>query len=104
MLSLVSSARESDIEQHLQAENILICESFALDHQKFSHYGVFQLVNLQSLRKEGTEQFNKLNEEGFGASLNGDLFLTTHVTYFRDCLIKRQRAPLVPLAADLVPI
>ena len=30
MLSLVLSVRESDIERHLQAENIINCESFAL--------------------------------------------------------------------------
>ena len=35
MLSLASSVRESDIERHLQAENILISESFALNHQNY---------------------------------------------------------------------
>ena len=47
MLPLVLSARESDIE-HLQAENILICYSFASDHQNYLRYGAFQHVNLQS--------------------------------------------------------
>ena len=61
-VSLVPSATESDIEHHLQTENILFCESFALDHQNYphSHYGAFQHVNLQSLRKENEERFNEL--------------------------------------------
>ena len=46
MLSLVSFVRESDIERHLQAENILICESFALEHQNYARHGKFQHVNL----------------------------------------------------------
>ena len=78
MLSLVSSVRESDIEWHLQAENILICESFALDHQNYAHYGAFQHVNWQSLRKENKERFNELKEKEFGASLTGDVFSTIH--------------------------
>ena len=39
---------------------MLFCESFALDDQNYahSHFGALQHVNLQSLRKEGEEQFN----------------------------------------------
>ena len=37
MLSLASSVRESDIERYLQAENILVCESFALHQQNYAH-------------------------------------------------------------------
>ena len=40
-VSLVPSVTESDIERHLQAENILLCEFFALDHQIYAHYGAF---------------------------------------------------------------
>ena len=64
MLWLVSSVRESDIERHLQAENIWICGSFAFDHQNYSRYGAFQEVNLQSLRKKDEEWFNELKEKG----------------------------------------
>ena len=64
MLSLVSSVRESDIEQHLQVENILICEIFALDHQNYSYYGAFQHVNLQSSRKEGKKTTQKSERKG----------------------------------------
>ena len=63
--------RESDIVQHLEAVNILICESFALDHQNYAHYGAFQHVNLQS--EQNKKQFSKLKEKGFGASLTVDL-------------------------------
>ena len=51
-VSLVPSVTESDIHRHLQAENMLLCNFFALDHQNYAHYGAFQHVNLQSLRKE----------------------------------------------------
>ena len=78
MLSLVSSVRESDIEWHLPAEDILTCESFALNHQNYACYGAFQHVNLQSLRKENKEQLNELKEKGFGASLAGDVFSKIH--------------------------
>lgn len=44
MLSLVSSVRESDNEQHLPAENILICKSFASNHQNYARYGAFQHI------------------------------------------------------------
>ena len=74
MLSLVSSVRDSDIEWHLPAEDILTCESFALNHKNYAFYGAFQHVNLQSLRKENKEQLNELKEKGFGASLAGDVF------------------------------
>ena len=75
MLSLVSSVGESDIK-YLQADNILICYSFPLDHQNYSCYGAFQYVNLQFLRKENKEQFKELKEKRFGASLTGDVFST----------------------------
>lgn len=44
MLSLVSSVRESDNEQHFPAENILICKSFASNHQNCTRYGAFQHI------------------------------------------------------------
>ena len=78
ILSLVSFVTESDIQRHLQVENILICESFALNHQNYACYGSFQLVNLYSLTNEKKEQFNELKEKGFGASLTGDVFSTIH--------------------------
>ena len=74
MLSLVLSVRESNIERYLPAENILICECFASDHQNYARYEALQHVNLQSLRKEDKERFNVLKEKGFGASLTGDVF------------------------------
>ena len=46
------SFTKSDIEGYLQAENVLICEFFALECQNYAHYGAFQYVNLQFLRKE----------------------------------------------------
>ena len=57
-VSVLPSVTESDIERHLQAENILFCESFALEQQNYAHYRAFQHVNLQSLRKEDKEKFN----------------------------------------------
>ena len=49
---------------------------FWLDHRNYVHYGAFQHVNLQSLRKEDEDWFNELNEKRFGASLTGYVFST----------------------------
>ena len=38
------------------------------------HYGAFQHVNLQFLRKEDKDSFKELNEKRFGASLTGYVF------------------------------
>ena len=38
---LVAYVTESDIEWELQAENILLCEFFALDYQSYAYYGAF---------------------------------------------------------------
>ena len=70
MLLLVLSVRESNIKQYLQAENILISESFVLEHQNYARYAAFEHVRLQSLRKKDKEPFNELKEKGFGASLS----------------------------------
>ena len=59
-------------------EDLVKAESFALDHQNYARYGAFQHVKLQSLRKENKEQFNKLKEKRFGASLTGDVFSIVH--------------------------
>ena len=104
MLWLVSSVRESDIERYLQAENILICGSFAFDHQNYSSYGAFQEVNLQSLRKKDEEWFNELKEKGYSTSLTGDVFPVVYSELATRYLIKRQSAPLVVSAEVLVPI
>ena len=56
VLSYIKSVTESDIELHIQAENMLLCESFGLDHYNYAHYGAFQHVNLQYLRKEELTQ------------------------------------------------
>ena len=45
-VSLVPSVAESDIERHLQAENMLLCESFVLEHQNYVHYGAFEHADL----------------------------------------------------------
>ena len=73
-VSLVPSVTKSGIHRHLQAENILLCDFFALEHQNCAHCGAFQHVNLQCLRKEDEDWFNQLNEKRFGASLSGYVF------------------------------
>lgn len=46
MLALKATVRESDIEQHLQAEIVMVKQAFALDHQS---YGAFQVSYLNNL-------------------------------------------------------
>ena len=55
-------------------------------------------------RKEDEEQFNELKEKAFGSSFTGYFFSAIHSDLVQSCLIKRQRAPLVPSAEFLVPI
>ena len=73
-VSLVPSVTESDIQRHLQAENTSFCDFFALEHQNYVHYGAFQHVNLQFLRKEDKDWFHELHEKRFGASLTEYVF------------------------------
>ena len=77
-VSLVPSVIQSPIERHLQAENILFCESFAYDHQNDAHYGAFQHVNLQSLTKDDEERFNKPKENESDSCLTEYVFSTIH--------------------------
>ena len=49
-----------------------------MDQQNYAHYGAFQHVNLQSLRREDEDWFNELNEKRFAASLTGYVFSTIH--------------------------
>ena len=89
--SLVPSVTESDIVRHLQAENILLCESFALEYQNYAHYGAFQHVNLRSLRKADEERFNELKEMGFGTSLTGYVFSGIHSDLVTEPFIKETK-------------
>ena len=49
-----------------------------MDYQNYAHYGAFQHVNLQYLRKEDEERFNELKERRFGVSLTGYVFSRIH--------------------------
>ena len=69
---------QNQILSDISKLKILLCEFFALDHQNYWHYGAFQHVNLQSLRKEDEDWFNELNEKRFVASLTGYVFSTIH--------------------------
>ena len=53
---------------------MLLCDSSALDHQDYAHYGAFQHVNSQSLAKEDEEQLNELKEKRFGSGFTGHVF------------------------------
>ena len=86
---------QNQILSDISKLKILLCEFFALDHQNYWHYGAFQHVNLQSLRKEDEDWFNELNEKRFVASLTGYVFSTIHSDLVTELFNKETKAPLV---------
>ena len=78
MLSLVAAVREADIEKHLQAEQKMICYSFAYDHQNYSRYNSYQNVYLTHLEQTDHEAFQQLKLKGIGGSITGDKFSAIH--------------------------
>ena len=99
-VSLVPSVIQSPIERHLQAENILFCESFAYDHQNYAHYGAFQHVNLQSLTKEDKEPFNKPKEKESGSCLTEYVFSTIHSDLVTELFNKETKSNTGSLRCD----
>ena len=95
-VSLVPSVTERDIHRYPQAANILLCFFFALDHQNYSHYGAFQHVNLQSLRKKDEDWFNELNEKRFSASFTGYVFSTIVNDLVTELFIKERKGTSGP--------
>ena len=61
-------------------------------NQNYAHYGAFQHVTLQSLRKQGEDWFIELNEKGFGVSLTGYVFSTIHSDIVTELFNKETKA------------
>ena len=74
MLALVSAARESDIEMHLQAEKEFLKLVFAFDHVHYSRYNTFQHVFLNNEKRLDSDVYQDLLIHGHVASVTGDTF------------------------------
>ena len=73
LLALISSVRESTIEQHLQAELLMLPDVFAFSHPNYRRYLTYQHVMLSNLQLENPGTWEELVKEGFSGSLSGHL-------------------------------
>ena len=74
LLALVSTVRESNLEQHLQAEREMLKQCFAFDHINYARYMSFQHVYSRDLERRNDPAFTDLKLRGFGGSLSGARF------------------------------
>ena len=72
---MIRSARECNIEMHLEAERILLPQLFAFGYPNYSRYLTYQHALLEVHCISNTSIWKDLKENGFGRSLTGDICL-----------------------------
>ena len=89
MLVLVSAVRESNIEKHMEAERVMTNQAFALDHPNYARYGAYQQTYLQHLRNIQHPAYESLKNNGSGASISGDKFLSIRGDFITEIFNKK---------------
>ena len=97
LLALVSAVREKSIELHIAAERALLPKCFAFNHMNHLRYLTIQHVNFERIQIDKSSAWDDLVNEGFGGSLTGQRFSTTHGDLITETTITREgkvRGPL----------
>ena len=78
MLTMISAAREGNIQQHLEAEREMSSLVFAFNHQNYARYCSYNHINLRSMEEDKNPAFRDLQERGLGGSISGEPFSSIH--------------------------
>ena len=78
MLTLVSSARESNLEMHLEAEREFLNLVHAFDHVNYARYNSYQHVFLRNEQYLNPMVYQDLSTSGYSVSLSGASFSGIH--------------------------
>ena len=92
LLALLSADGEGAFERNLQSEREILKHCFALDHVNYARCLSYQHVLLQELQRQNYSSINDLEITGFGRSLSGNAFSTSHgdlITEFFNGEMKR---------------
>ena len=66
------------IEWHLQAEQIILPDIFAICHPKYQQYLTYQYVVLNNLHQQNPGAWEELVKDDFGGCLGNQPFSTEH--------------------------
>ena len=78
LFSLVTAARESDIDLHLEAERQMLNLIFAFDHVHYSRYNSYQHVLLSHHKQRNSSAYQDIKTNGFCAARTTGSFKGIH--------------------------
>ena len=96
LLSLVSTVRECNIDQHPQSERNMTYLAFAYYLQNYSRYNIYQIVYLSHLKQIEHPTFHDLKTKGIGGSIAGENFSAVHGNLFTELFSKQTKSTAGP--------